>query len=109
MENNQIVTTESINVPEKFRTNLLVSYFRRRALSGEYSAAQAVVVQLVAKLDTDGTLSKAIREAHTLQLQAQDASLKLNALVAEVQKDLGRDLTGFTLDAENGVLTKSST
>lgn len=94
-----------VQVSEKHRNALALAYAQKRTADAEATTARMKVERLIEKLDTDGSLSAAIREAGTAQARRQAADAKLNGILTEVQKEVG-PLTGMRVDADTGNLIK---
>ena len=107
MEENIGSGTEVIRVAEPLRNTLLLSLAYNRAARAELGEAQLRLKVVVDKLDVEGVLIKGFKEVGALVNKFQETELKLNAVLAEVQKASGVDIRGYTVDSETGVLKKS--
>ena len=97
---------EVLPVSEKHRVDLLLAFSRKRAADAELRSAQLNVDRIIEKLDKEGHLRAAFQEAAHAAAVAQDADVKMTAVIADVQKEVGHPLIGYHIDSENGNLIK---
>lgn len=102
----QTPAPEVIRVADNLRTDLVLAFAQRRAARAELGEAQQVVERLIAKLDKDGELTKAITTANSLVGRFQQADQKLTASLAAVQAAAGVSLNGYVVNVDTGELTK---
>ena len=94
--------SQVISVSDSLKTSILIAFAQRQMFLAQLSEAQVKLDVLIEKLDKDGALKKAIADAGVSVNRYQAAEAKLNALFADAQKEVGMDLTGYTLNADDG-------
>lgn len=97
---------EVVRVSSENRVNLTLAVARQRAADADLRITQLLVERVIEQLDKDGQLRAAIQEARAAAARQQVASIKMSAVLAEVQKEVGHSLEGYRVDDESGHLIK---
>lgn len=95
-----------IEVDKELRTDLVLALMRRRAAQAELALGAAKVERLIEKLDKDGELAAAIKNANALMAQANEVELRCNAIISKVQQAAGHSIAGYAIDQNSGILRK---
>ena len=106
MESPQPLVPNFIAVSEKSRIDILLAFSRQRAADAELRSSQLTVEHLLDRLDKDGQLRAAIKDAQVASARAADASNRMRGVIVEVQKEVGHSLEGYRIDSESGNLIK---
>jgi hypothetical protein len=97
---------EVIPVSAENRVNLMLVVARRRAADADVRATQLMVERVIERLDKDGQLRAAIQESQAAMARQQEAGIKMAAVLADVQKEVGHSLEGYRVDQDSGNLIK---
>lgn len=95
-----------IRVSDANRVNLALAAARQRSADSDLRITQLMVERVIERLDKDGQLRAAIQDAQAAAARQREASIKMAAILAEVQKEVGHSLEGCRIDDESGHLIK---
>ncbi len=93
-----------LRVEDPDRMHLLIAASELRAANAEAYASSAMLDALLAQVDKDGKVKKALENASQAMQRAQARQAEYQRRVSEVEAKLGLPLEGMSMDPESGIV-----